>query len=72
MVDARGTTTELAVTAVGVDFIEGSDSDGQTIRIATAEVSELRLRRISAVKLGLGFGIALALFVEALSGLPPW
>jgi hypothetical protein len=68
IVDSGGTTTELVVTTVGADFIEGLGHDDQPIRVATAAISELHERRGAPGKsVGLGFGVALALFVQALS-----
>jgi hypothetical protein len=68
ILDTRGNTTELTVTTVGVDFIEGTAEGDLPVRIAAAEIEEIRARRVGVGKtVGLGVGVALALFVEALS-----
>ncbi len=68
IVDTSGHTTELTVTAVGDGFIEGTGDGDLPVRIATAEVEDIRARRVGVGKsIGLGVGVALALFVAALS-----
>lgn len=68
ILDTSGNTTELTVTAVGDDFLEGTSEAGLPIRIAAADVEEIRARRVGVGKsVGLGVGVALALFVGALS-----
>ena len=70
ILDTRGNTTELTVTTVGPDFIEGTAEGDLAMRIAAADVAELRVRRVGKGKtIGLGVGVALALFVDALSGM---
>jgi hypothetical protein len=66
VVDTRGELLELDVTAVGTDFIEGSASDGEPGRIATAEIAELRERRAAPGKVAaLVGGLVFGLFMSA-------
>jgi len=66
VLDSHGATTELEVTAVGADFIEGLAENGVPVRIAAAEVREIRERRIALGKtIALGAGIGFLLFVQA-------
>jgi hypothetical protein len=68
ILDTRGNTTVLTVTTVGRDFIEGTTVGDLSMRIAAADVEEVRARRVGVGKsVGLGVGVALALFVGALS-----
>jgi hypothetical protein len=70
ILDTRGNTTELVVTTVGRDFIEGMAEGDLPVRIAAADVAEIRVRRLGAGKtIGLGVGVAFALFLDALSGM---
>jgi hypothetical protein len=75
VVDSRGTTTTLVVTTVGTDSIEGTAADDRPTRIAISDVREISERRGAPGKsVGLGVGLALALFVHALSNgaVGPW
>ena len=66
VLDSHGATTELEVTAVGADFIEGLAENDVPVRIAAAEVREIRERRIVLGKtIALGAGIGFLLFVQA-------
>ena len=68
IVDTRGDTTVLTVTTVGSDFIEGTTVGDLSMRIAAADVAEIRARQVGVGKsVGLGVGVAFALFVGALS-----
>ena len=70
ILDTRGNTTELTVTAVGRDFIEGTTVGDLSMRIAAADVVEIRARQVGVGKsVGLGVGVAFALFVGALSNM---
>lgn len=66
VVDVHGATTELEVTAVGGDFIEGLADNDAPVRIAAAEVQAIRERRVAVGKtIALGAGLGFLLFVEA-------
>ena len=66
VMDSRGVTTELVVTAVGEDFIEGMGESDQPVRIATAEMREVHERERALGKtIALGAGIGFLLFVQA-------
>ncbi|HEX7237133.1 MAG TPA: hypothetical protein VF405_09245 [Gammaproteobacteria bacterium] len=68
VLDANGATTELVVTAVGADFIEGTAAGDQRVRMAAAEMQEVRQRRLAPGKaLGLGAGVTLLLFMQTAS-----
>jgi hypothetical protein len=68
VLNTGGTTTELTVTTVGHDFIEGTAEGDVPVRIAEADIEAIRARRVGTGKtIGLGVGVALALFVGALS-----
>jgi hypothetical protein len=68
VVDARGELVELDVTAVGAGYIEGSAGEDELRLIRSEEIRELRERRPAPAKTALlGAGVALALFLEALS-----
>lgn len=65
IVDVHGATTELEVTAVGGDFIEGLADNGAPVRIAAAEAQEIRERRAAVGKtIALGAGLGFLLFVQ--------
>ena len=69
VVDVRGATTELVVTSIGADFIEGSGGGDTLTRLATSDVKEIRVRRSAPGKTaGLAAGLSLLLFVGGLSG----
>jgi hypothetical protein len=71
VLDKRGATTKLVVTTVGADFIEGTGQGGEPVRFAAADVEEIHARRVGVGKtVGLGVGVAFALFVGALSEMP--
>src|SRR5688500_2072812 len=60
VVDVRGATTELVVTSIGADFIEGSGVGDTLTRLATSDVKEIRVRRSAPGKtagLAAGFGL---------------
>ena len=64
VLDSRGVTTELVVTAVGEDFIEGMGESGQPVRIAAAEMREVHERQRAPGKtIGLGMGLGFLLFM---------
>ena len=68
VVDSGGDTTELVVTGVGPDFIEGTTAGDTLIRLEGAALSESRVRRNAPAKTaGLVAGLSLLLFVEGLS-----
>jgi hypothetical protein len=64
----NGATTELVVTAVGADFIEGTAGSDQQVRIAAAEMQEVRQQRRAPGKaIGLGAGVTFLLFMQTAS-----
>jgi hypothetical protein len=68
VVDATGATTELVVTAVGADFIEGTTGSAQPVRVAAAEMQEVRQqRRALGETIGLGASVTLLLFMQGAS-----
>jgi hypothetical protein len=68
VVDAAGSTTDLAVTVVESGFLEGTADDGRPVRFAVADIRELRERdRAPGKSVALGVGIGIGLFVHALS-----
>jgi hypothetical protein len=68
IVDTHGATTELVVTAVGTDFIEGMAAGDTLVRVASADLKEIRVRRNAPGKTaGLVAVLSLLLFVEGLS-----
>ena len=68
VVDADGATTQLVVTAVGADFIEGTTGSDQPVRVAAAEMQEVRQQRRAPGKaIGLGAGVTFLLFMQAAS-----
>lgn len=68
VVDTRGATTELVVTAIGTDFIEGMAAGGALVRVASADVTEMRVRRKAPGKTAaLAAGLSLLLFVQGFS-----
>lgn len=68
LVDTRGVTTELVVTAIGPDFIEGMAAGGTLARVASADVTEMRVRLKAPGKTAvLAAGLSLLLFVQGLS-----
>ena len=72
VVDVHGATTELVVTSVGADFIEGLGVCDTPTRFATSDLEEIRVRRGAPGKTaGLAAGLSLLLFVQGLSGMGP-
>ena len=70
VVDVHGATTELVVTSVGADFIEGSGVGDTPTRFATSDLKEIRVRRSAPGKTaGLAAALSLLLFVGGLSGM---
>jgi hypothetical protein len=68
VLDSQGATTELEVTAVGADFVEGRSANGEPVRIAAAEMHEIRERRNAPGKaIALGAGVTMLLFMQAAS-----
>ena len=64
VLDSRGVTTELVVTAVGEDFIEGMGESDHPVRIAAAEMREVHERKRAPGKtIGLGMGVGFLLFM---------
>jgi hypothetical protein len=64
VLDSRGVTTELVVTAVGEDFIEGMGERDHPVRIAAAEMREVHERnRAPGKTIGLGMGVGFLLFM---------
>lgn len=47
VLDQRGLTTDIKLTAVEPDFIEGRTKDGAVVRFETADVDELRERQFA-------------------------
>jgi hypothetical protein len=69
IVDTNGAATELVVTAVGTDFIEGTVGGDTLTRVASADLKAMRVRRNAPGKTaGLVAGLSLLLFVGGLSG----
>jgi len=68
VVDAAGATTELVVTAVGADFIEGTAGSDERVRIATADMQEVSEQRPAPGKaIALGAGAFFLLFMQGAS-----
>ncbi len=68
VLDSSGVTTDLVVTEVGADFVEGRVGGDQTVRIAAAEAKEIREQRMAPGKtIALGAGISVLLFMQAAS-----
>lgn len=68
VLDRHGVTTDLVVMAVGADFVEGRAGGDQTVRIAAAEVQEIREQRLAPGKtIALGAGVGVLLFMQAAS-----
>jgi hypothetical protein len=68
VLDSLGVTTDLVVTAVGPDFVEGTAAGGRNVRIATAEVAEIREQRFAPGKTaGFAAGLGVLLFVQGFS-----
>ena len=68
VLDSRGVTTDLVVTAVGADFIEGMVGGGDSVRIAATEMREIRAQKFAPGKtVGLAAGLSLLLFGQGLS-----
>jgi len=68
VLDSQGVTTALLVTAVGVDFIEGTGEGEQPVRIVAAEIDEVRERKFALGKaIGLGAGVGMLLFMQTAS-----
>jgi hypothetical protein len=64
VLNARGEVTELVVTSVDEEFIEGMGESDQPVRIAAEEVLEVRERKPAPGKtIGLGVGIGFLLFM---------
>jgi hypothetical protein len=65
VVDSGGTTTDLVVTSVGGDFIEGTGEGDQPVRIAAAEVQEIGERRMAPGKtIAVGASVGLLLLLQ--------
>jgi hypothetical protein len=68
VLDSSGVTTELVVTAVGAGFVEGMVGRGGSVRIAAAEIEEIREQKFAPGKTaGLAAGLSLLLFGQGLS-----
>jgi hypothetical protein len=68
VLDSRGVTTELVVTAVGEDFIEGMGDSDQPVRIAAADMREVHERERALGKtIALGMGIGFLLFMQTVT-----
>jgi hypothetical protein len=68
VLDSHGVTTDLVVTAVGAGFIEGAVGGGGRVRIAAAEIEEIREQKFAPGKTaGLAAGLGLLLFGQGLS-----
>ncbi|HSC15678.1 MAG TPA: hypothetical protein VLI71_11205 [Gammaproteobacteria bacterium] len=66
VLDSSGATTKLDVTAVGPGFVEGLSSNCKPVRIAAAEVREIRERRVVPGKtIALGAGVGFFLFMQS-------
>ena len=66
VLDSSGATTKLDVTVVGPDFIEGLSNNRKPIRIAAAEVREVREQRVVPGKtIALGAGVGFFLFMQS-------
>jgi hypothetical protein len=66
VLDSSGATTKLDVTAVGPDFIEGLSDNRNPVRIAAAEVREIREQRVVPGKtIALGAGVGFFLFMQS-------
>ena|SRR5688572_20374867 len=64
VLDSSGTTTDLVVTSVGLDFVEGTAGGDRPVRIAAAEMQEVHESKRAAGKtIGLGMGIGFLLFM---------
>jgi hypothetical protein len=60
-------TTDLVVATVGADFIAGTATgDGQPVRIAAAELREIR-RSAPGKAIALGAGVGFLLFMQSLA-----
>ena len=73
VLDSAGQSTELRVTAIGAEYVEGRTKDG-AVRVALVDVREVRERRFApgkTVALGLGvlYVVAAAVTVAAWSSL---
>jgi hypothetical protein len=65
---SHGVTTDFVVTAVGAGFIEGTVGGGGTVRIAAAEIEEIREQKFAPGKTAaLAAGLSLLLFGQGLS-----
>ena len=70
VLDSNGVTTDLVVETVGADFIAGTGEDGQPVRIAAAQVAQIR-RLAPGKTIALGAGAAFLSFMRAL-GASDW
>jgi len=68
VLDSHGVTTELVVTAVGEDFIEGMGESDRPVRIAAAEMQKVHERKRALGKtIALGLGLSFMLFMETVT-----
>ena len=68
VLDSRGVTTELVVTAVGEDFIEGMGESDRPVRIAAADMREVHEHERALGKtIALGMGIGFLLFMQTVT-----
>jgi hypothetical protein len=64
--DTAGVSTDLEVTMIGSDFIEGTNKKDQVVRVALTDVRELRQRRVAWGKTaGLALGVCYVLCAAA-------
>lgn len=74
VIDRTGVNIDLKVTAVGADFIEGTDPEGKRVRIAAVDIRDVSERRFDFAKTtllgaGVGFVATAALTVVALGNM---
>ena len=70
VLDLKGVSTDIKVTAIGPDYVEGQTRDQRLVRFARADVREVRERRPApgktmALTFGVLYGVGLALALEA-------
>jgi hypothetical protein len=68
ILDSNGVTTDLVVTAVGAGFVEGTAGGGRAVRIAAAEMKEVREQKFAPGKtIALGAGVGFLVFMQSVS-----
>ena len=63
VLDSAGLSTDFEVTVIGSDFVEGKTKSDQPVRVALADMHEVRERRVAwgkTVLLAVGLNILLA------------